>query len=366
MEAKIYKENVLEGIRVGLMAFLICFVVVAVASLAINYLFIDDINRILNGSLSGDPTPTTGSLLLITSMILNLSVFNNGGVLENGGSLHIGMLVFITLPVIAFMIADRRDNKKGHFNMEDMLVYGISSVVYSTILYLFSFIAQGKLLGVEVNFSSPINFVMTIVIVLAIQFFIGLNYNKAFTPGIQKTRFLLRVFLGMGLILGAIGMLVILTKYLGNLLIGFVAMLLLLPNLAVYIMFTFMGASIEFGDQLQKLIGQAGIDISFATLPLGLRIGFIVFFFLVVLVSIWKLDQEHFLEELLLFGTSFSLISLILAYVTKINLGFVKNLLDVQFGIDYVFAFVVPFVVIMLAGLAVLLIRYLKTEILKD
>lgn len=366
MEAKTYKENLIEGVRVGLIAFLICFLAVVIAATIINYVYIDDINRILNGSLSGKPSPTTGSLLLITSLILNLSVFNTGGVLQNGGSLHIGLLIFLVLPIIAFMVADRRDNKKGHFNLEDMLIYSVSSVVYSIVLYLFSVLAKGKLLGVEINFSAPINFIMTIVIVLAIQFFIGLNYNKAFTPGIQKTRFLLRVFLGIGLVLGAIGMLVLLTKYVGNLVFGILATIIFLPNLAAYIMFTFMGASIEFGDQLQKLMNQVGVDISFASFPISLRIGFIAFFFVVVVFSIWKLESEHFLEELLLFGTSFSLISLILAYMTKMNLGFVKNLIDVQFRIDYVFAFVVPFIVIMLAGFAVLLIRYLTKEIKSD
>lgn len=366
MEAKAYKENILEGVRVGLIAFLICFIVVLIASMVINYAFIDDINRILNGSLSGDPTPTTGSLLLITSLILNLSVFNHGGALQNGGSLHIGLLIFLVLPIIAFMFADRRDNKKGRFNLEDMLIYGVSSVVYSATLYMFSVIAQGKVLDVELNFSAPINFFMTIIIVLSIQFFIGLNYNKTFSPGIKKTRLLLRVFLGIGFVLGGIGMLVILVKYVGNLLFGILVTLLLLPNLAAYIMFTFMGASIEFGDQLHSLMSQVGVDISFATLPMGIRVIFILFFFVVVLFSIWKLESERFLEELLLFGTSFSLISLILAYMTKMNLGFVKNLIDVQFSIDYVFAFVVPFVIIMLAGIAVLLFRYLRKEINKE
>jgi len=363
MEIKSYKENIMEGIRVGLIAFLICFAVIAIVATIINYVYIDDINRILNGSLSGNPTPTTGSLLLITSLILNLSVFNNGGVVENGGSFHIGMLAFAVLPTIAFMIADRRGNKKGRFNFEDMLIYSVSSIVFGVVLYLFSMMARGRLLGVELNFSSPVNFMMTIVIVLAIQFFIGLNYNKIFTPGIQKTRLLLRVFLGIGIILGAIGIIVLLTKYVGNLVFGILATLLLLPNLAVYIMFTFMGASIEFGNQLHQLMSQVGVDISFATLPIGLRVVFVVFFFIVVLISIWKLESEHFLEELLLFGTSFSLISLILAYMTKMNLGIVKNLLNVQFGINYVFAFVVPFIVIMLAGIAVLLVRYLTKEI---
>ena len=253
MEAKTYKENILEGVRVGLIAFLICFVVILVAATVINYIYIDDVNRILNGSLSGDPRPTLGSLLLIVSLVLNLSVFNNGGVLANGGSLHIGLLIFLALPIIAFMIADRRDNKKEHFNLEDVMIYCVSSVVYSVILYLFSVIAQGKVLGVEINFSSPLNFIMTLVIVLSIQVFIGLNYNKAFSPGIKKTRSLLRILLGIGLALGFIGLVVGLFKYVGDILISILTIILLLPNIAVYIMFIFMGVNVELGEDVATL-----------------------------------------------------------------------------------------------------------------
>lgn len=363
MDKTLIKKNVIEGVRVGIIAFLICFFTVGLVASIINGVFLDDINRILNGSLSTTPKASLSNFLLLISVIMNLTVFNSGGALQNGGSLHIGLLVLIALPLVAFIIADRRDNKKNHFNHEDMIIYSVSSAVFSLTLFIFSMIAKGRLLGIEVDFSKLMNLVMTMIIIMTIQFFIGLNYNKAFSPGIKKTRILLRIFMGIGLLFGVIGLFVLLGKFISNLFIVILGTLILLPNIAIYIMFTFMGGSMQFSEQLQKLMLQGGIDISFATLPIAMRFVFIVTFFVVVFISVWKLEKEHYLEELILFATSYSLISLIFAYMTKINLGFVKNLLDVQFGFDYVFAFVVPFAVILLAGLIVLLVRFIKHEV---
>jgi hypothetical protein len=356
MEANIVKSNIIEGIRVGIVAFLICFVTIVFSASIINYVFLDEINTIMNGSLSDAPTPTLGTLLLMVSVMMNLSVFNSGGMLQNGGSLHIGLLIFIALPVIAFMIANRRDNKKERFNLDDMLIYSVSSVVYAAVLYLFSFIAKGLLIGIKVDFTAPLNIVMTIIIIMFIQFFIGLNYKKDFSPGIKMTRLMLRVLLGAGLIIGAIGLIYVLSRF-GNIAVLIGAVIIMLPNVATYIMFTFMGASIDFGEQLYVLMDKFGIDISFATLPLIVRIGFIVIFFALVFYAIWKIQKERFIEEMILFATSFSIISLILAYTTRMNLGFVKNFLDVQFGINYIFAFVVPFTIIIFAGLLVVLLK---------
>lgn len=358
-----FKNNVIKGVRASLVSFLICFGVAFVVSIIINIGFLEKLNVLLNGSLSEIPKGSFSNVLIITSLIINFSVFNSGTVVGNGGNLHIGMLIFITLPAIAFFVADRRNNREKHFNSQDLSVYVISSLLFGFYVYGYSLITEGELLGIKINFSNPMNFLMTIVIVLTLQFFIGFNYNKSMPLGIRTSRWLLRCFLILGVVVSIVGMIFVFNRYTQNVFLLVGALILLVPNMAIYSMFMFMGASIEFGDQLQTLMSKFGIDLSFATLELPIRIGFIGCFFVIITIAIWRLGREKFLEELFLFATSFSVISLIFAYCTTMNLGFVKNLIDVQFGINYMFAFMVPFVVILLAGLLLHIFRLIISEI---
>jgi hypothetical protein len=357
------KINAIKGIRVSLIAFIICFVVAFLVSLVINMGYLDEINVLLNGTLSDEPQKHFSNVLIFTTLIINLSVFNSGSILENGGSLHIGLLIFITLPAIAFFIADRRNNREKHFDSQDFSVYIVSSFLFSVYLYVYSVITQGDLLGISINYTDPKNFFMTIIILLTLQFFIGFNYKKSMPIGIQTSRWLFRLFLALTFMLSAGGILYITVQQSLNMFLAIIVIIVLVPNLAIYLMFMFMGASIEFGDQLKSLMAFANIDLSFATFSLPIRIGFIVCFFIIILIAIWKLGREKFLEELFLFATSFSVISLILAYCTTMNLGFVKSMVDVQFGINYVFAFMVPFVVVLLAGLILHIFRLIVFEL---
>jgi len=363
MEVRSYKDNIIEGIRIGLVAFIICFVFLGVLGAVINYAFLDDVNRLLNGSLTQAPKPTVSGMMLIVSMLFNLCFFNSGSVLANGENMHIGLMIFMAIPFIAFIIAGRRKNKHIHFNLDDFMRYIISSVVYSFILYSFSTIAKGSLLDIHIDFTRASNFFMTIIVSLLIQVFIGINYDTTFAKGVQMTRILLRIFLGMGLIAGIIGMVFVFTKFTGNILMIIGIIVLLLPNIAVYAMFTFMGASVEFGDQIQKMFSALQIDVSFGALPYGVRIACIAFFFITIVISIVKINRDNFVKETGLFAISFSGISLFLAYCTKVNAGSILNMLDIQFGIDYLFAFFVPFFTITLTGLLVLLARRIINEI---
>lgn len=360
---KYLKTNLIKGARVGILSFLICFFVSFVFSLVINIGFLDKLNVLLNGSLSDAPKHSISNYLVITSLFINFSVFNNGAVLDNGGTLHIGLLFFIVLPAIAFFVADRRNNKEKHFNGQDFVVYVTSSILFGLFVYFYSWITKGELLGIKIDFTEPMNLLMTIVMALTIQYFIGFNYNKKMPVGISTSRWLLRVFIAIGFILSVLGIVLVVSKYISSIPLLIAISIVLIPNMAIYAMFMLMGASIEFGDQLQVLMENVGVDISFATLNLPIRVGLIACFFIIVLFAIWKLGKNKFLEELFLLATSFSCISLILAYCTHMNLGFIKNLLDVQFGINYFFAFMVPFVIILLAGFILHIFRLIFHEI---
>lgn len=357
------KINLIKGARVGILAFLICFAVAFIMSLVINFGYLGKVNTLLNGSLSAAPKASLSNVLIITSLIINFTVFNNGAVLENGGTLHLGLLVFVLLPAIAFFIADRRNNKEKHFDGQDFIVYILSSLLFGIFVYSYSWITKGELLGIKINFTEPLNFLMTIVMSLVIQYFIGFNYNKKMPVGIRMSRWLLRVFLAFGFFASVVGVVAVLSKYISSIPLLIAISIVLVPNLVIYAMFMLMGASIQFGDQLQVLMSNIGIDMSFATLNLPIRISLIAVFFTIILIAIWRLGKERFLEELFLLATSFSVISLIFAYCTHMNLGFIKNLLDVQFGINYLFSFIVPFVIILLAGFILHIIRMILSEI---
>ncbi len=365
MEEQGVRGNILKGIQIGLTAFLICFGLAFIVGLILNYGFMDEINRFVNGSLSENPEPSFSSLLLVVASILNLSVFNSGGLLENGGSMHIGLLIFILLPMFAFWIADRSNNKSDHFGLDDMMEYLVSSSVFGVILFVFSLIAKGKLLGLTIHFGHVINFFMMILVLLCVQFFIAMNYNKNFNPGIGRTRFVVRWLLVIGFGLTVIGMTAVFIKLGVGFMIGFAAILLVAPTVTVYILFTFMGASIEFSDQLMTIFNTFGIDLSFAVLPLPIRLLLILVFFGLIFYSILKLDQEGFIKNTLYFAGSFSIISFILAYMTKMNLGFVKGWVDVEFKINEIFALAMPAGLVLLAGALVFLVRYLRKELAK-
>jgi hypothetical protein len=363
MKNNIVLNKAKEGIRIGLLAFLIDFIFGLVISIIVNTMFLSQLNQWINGSLSEHVGFSFPTFIRTISFVMNISVFNGGGTIQNGGEFHVGVLLFAIIPIIAFWLADRRENKIKSFSFVEFIVYTCSAVVFATLLMIYSIITRGEILGLEYHFASFRNFIMTGVIVICIQFFISLNYNKTFSPGFKSARLLLRVLLGFSIAIGLIGMVVLMGRYTGNILLMIGAIIVLLPNLAVYIMFTLMGISVQFGEQLTTLMNMAQVDISFTTLSLPIRIGLIVLYFLLLLLVILRMKKERYLRELIWFALSFSFVSFILAYCTTINLGFVKNLLDVQFGINYSLAFGVPFISILLTGLLVLFGRILKKEL---
>ena len=362
MKNNIVLKKAKEGIRIGLWAFLIEFVFSVFTALVINAMFINQLNQWINGSLSEQVKFSFPMFIRTISFIMNISVFNGGGIIQNGSEFRVGMLIFAILPIIAFWLADRRENKLKTFGFVEFIVYCSSSFIFSALLMIYALITQGEMLGLNYQFASLRNFIMTGIIIICIQFFVSLNYNKQFSSGFKSARVLLRILLGISILAGLIGMIVLFGKYTSNFLLIIAAIVILLPNVAVYIMFTMMGISVQFGEQLTTLMNMAQIDASFTMLSLPIRIGLIVLYFLLLIFVVLRIKKENYLRELVWFALSFSFVSFILAYCTTINLGFVKNLLDVQFGINYALAFGVPFVSVLLSGGVVVLVRILKKE----
>lgn len=356
-----YKSAALEGLRSGMLAMLILFGIGLVISIFMNLFFLDDINILLNGSLSESPKVSGNSILLIASVIMNLSLLNNGGQMANGGALHIGYVAFLLLPMLSIFIADLRSNHKRELNRSSWISYAVSSLSFTLLVYFFSLIAKGELMMIEVDYTNPMNLPMMLVISMFIQVIIGINMKKDFSEGIRMLRFSLRVLYAIAAIVVLLGGFLLLKDRISNPLYILILLVVLLPNLAVYGVFTIMGASISYGDNLKTLFSQLGIDLSFTQIPLLLRIVLMTIFVIIILFSVWKI-KKNYIMNLCVFAVGFSITSLILAYATKINLGIVKNLLDIEFGYSYFYVFFVPLGMILLLGMVNQLIQLIAKE----
>ncbi len=100
-----------EGLRIGLWAFILHFVLSGILALIVNVVAMGQLNQWINGSLSDGITFQFSRWIRTISFTMNISVFNGGGVIQNGGEFHIGVLIFAIIPIIAFWVADRRENK---------------------------------------------------------------------------------------------------------------------------------------------------------------------------------------------------------------------------------------------------------------
>jgi hypothetical protein len=359
MKAIDKKVVAIEGVRVGLKAFIITYVIAFVVSLVVNISVIDRIQDYLQGTLSQGIGFNFGLVIKTTSLIMNMAVFNTSG------EIQIGILSFVALPLLSFYIADRSDNEKEGMDFIGFIIYGIAGVVYMVLLSLTSFISRGNYLGVNVNFVSLRNMIMTIIIAILIQMVIGMNYDANRLPGVMATRWMIRLSLGITALIAIIAMIVGVLKFTNNVLVILLAILVLMPNLMVYILFMTMGVSVDFNNSLDKLLAFGKLNLSYDAIPIGFRIVLIIIFVAAVIFSLTKVEKSSFIKGLSGFAIVYALSCLLLAYGTRINLGVVKGLMDIGLGINLIQAFVYPFVAIMIMGLLWVAIKHMM-KVLKS
>lgn len=352
-------ETALEGVRVGLKTFILTYILAFLIALVINLSVIEDVKNFLQGTLAEGVGFNFGLVIKATSIIMNLSVFNTSGTIQ------LGLLIFVLLPFVAFFVADRNDNKEEGMDIKGFSIYVVASFVYTLLLMLLSLISRGEFLGVEVDFLSLRNVIMTFVITLLIQVTIGMNYDVHRLPGIIATRWMVRLMVGFAFVIGLIGFVVFATKYTTNPILILFAVIVLVPNIAIYLMFMMMGISVEFNTELDKLLGFAQIDLSYGSIPIMLRVILMALFIVFIFISIYKMDHTKYLKGLLMFAVSFPLICLLAALCTVVDLGDVKFIGSIRFGIDYLKAFLYPFIAVIFMGVVDIAIKHFFT-VLKD
>lgn len=352
-------ETGLEGLRVGLKTFILTYILAFMIALVVNLSFIEDIKNFLQGTMGDGVGFNFGLVIKATSIIMNLSVFNTSGTIQ------LGLLIFVILPFFAFFIADRNDNKKEGMDLKGFIIYIVASLIYTVLLMLLSLISRGDFLGVEIDFLSLRNVLMTFVITLLIQVVIGMNYDVHRLPGIIATRWMVRLLVGFAFVVGIIGFVVFALKYTTNPVLILFAVIVLVPNIAIYLMFMMMGISVEFNTELEKLMSFAQIDLSYGSVPILLRVVLMALFILFVFISIYKMDHSRYLRGMIVFALSFPAICLLAALCTVIDLGDVKFIGSIRFGIDYLQAFMYPFLAVGFMGVVDLAIKHFFT-VLKD
>lgn len=345
--------TVVEGVRVGLKAFIITYLTAFVISVIINLSVIENIQDYLQGTLSEGVGFDFGLVVKTAAVIMNTSVFNSSGTIQ------LGLLVFGALPLIAFFIADMRDNRREGMDATGSIIYVVASLVFTLLLTAVSFLTRGHLLGMDISFVSWRNVMMTFVITLLIQVAIGMNYNMNRLPGIIATRWMVRLTIGTTSVLSALGLIVLLVPYTRSVSLILLAMIVLVPNLAIYSFFMMFGVGISFNESLEKLLAFGNIDLSYSAVPVWGRLLLIGLFILFALFSISRIDKRNFIMGMVGFTLSFSLISLLVAYCTVIDLGVVKGLMDIRLGINPLRAFLYPLGGTVIVGALYLMIQNL-------
>lgn len=355
------KSNLYDGLKIGLFAFVICYVISFVFALILNFTAMGFVKNTMVGAIGNSGSTGLGTITKISSILMSVSVFNSHG------AIRIGIILFAMIPFAAFFLVCNKERMKGGFNIWNLLLYFTSSMVFAIVLTLLQLVTRGNLLDVDISFISIKNVITSIFVVFLIQLIIGLNYNKKAKSYIRATRVLFRLVLGLGAIFALIDLIkgVI---HLPIFILGKIGVVLgLLPNVTVYKSFLFMGNNIETSESLAKWMDKAGsMKISFDGLNLPMSIAAIITWILLVLFSLLYVNKNKYWKEMGLFALLFSSISTFLAFCTATSLGKVILIGEITIGINILQAFFVPFISILALGLMLWLIRkmiYILKEI---
>ncbi|PKM52584.1 MAG: hypothetical protein CVV02_00165 [Firmicutes bacterium HGW-Firmicutes-7] len=355
------KSNLREGLKTGLFAFVVCYLLSFVLALLLNFTAMSFVKTTMIGAMGGSGSSGFGTLIKLTSIIMSVSVFNSHG------AIRIGMMLFAILPFSTFFAVGNKERVGRGFNAWNLLLYFITSGVFTVVLTLLQLVTRGDFLDINVSFISFQNLLTTLFVTVLIQLIIGLNYNKKPRSYIRATRVLFRLVLGLGLFFALIDLIKVVIHIPVSIL-GKVGIVLgLLPNVTVYKSFLFMGNNIETSESLAQWMDKAAsMNISFEGLNLFMSIAAIIIWILMVLFSLLYINKNKYWKEMCLFAIAFSSISTFLAFCTSTSLGTVILVGEIFIGINMLQAFFVPLLSILALGLMVWLIRkmvYIVKEI---
>ncbi len=364
-----YGEYIVLGINKGLTAFLISFILCLLLSLLLNLHFYNELIMLTVGSLGEATQAGGGTILRMAVLILGLSFF------QTAGKFQLGLLLLAAIPILAFLTAGllfrvKKKEKGGYVNLlSSMIIDGLAGAVCALFLFAAAFLTKGELFGLDINFASLRNLGFSFAFSIFIQFILGIDRSKSFasfTPGLLKTRSLIWLSLGFSALTGILYILYYLTPFLKSFLRILVFSAVFLPNLAAYLSFILMGLTVDLADSLGSLKNYLNLSSDPLMLSAEIRVVLVVAFILLVFILLIKMPSLKYWHNLLTLATGFSLSMLVLAAATRIDLGYVKGALNVSLSVSPLKAFAVPFVIILLDGLLLRLLRQICREIYGD
>lgn len=335
---------IVEGLRSALVAFLIMLGISLVVSILVNFTYYEKFNEIMSGTLGGDKGVTVSSIIKITIAIFNLSLFNTLGTLK------LGILLFLIIPTIAFIISNKNinNNNRGSIDLANIKIYIITSLAFGILQFVISLITAGEIVeDLIINFASIGNIISTILITFLIQIFIKVNYKSdSRSEGFKAFKYTYRSILIIGSIVGLVAIVYGVRSQSKDIMILLTSIIVLLPNVIAYTCFYMMGLTLEFNDKLQNALDYIGIDASLGSMMVVRYVGVLVFV-LIVIIVIYKMNKDKFIINTSIYSISLGLFMGILAYLSKIDIKQIPILGTITISVNsLVLSVVIPIITI--------------------
>lgn len=345
------KKSLINALKTSLTAFiLLCFASLLIA-IVFNFIGMDFLKSIVIGNLGDDGGTLWGRIVKVATLIMNLSLF------VKINEVQLGIIIFSILPFGAFYLAKNKSIKNG-ITMMNVIGFLTSSLVFAVLMSAFDWMTKGDFLGVQVKMVSILNFLWVLCYGFFIQFIIAINYNKQAPSYIRASRFVFRLIMGVGAVLGLIEL--IFLKAPLSILERIVMILAFLPNMIAYKALMIMGNEMQMSYTVSKAYAEAGnIHISISELPIGLRVGAVCLFGILLGITIFRIDKEKFWFNNILFSFIFSSSCTFIAVMSTIQMGTIILVGDIFLGYNLVIVFLIPMITCLLIGLIIWMIRKL-------
>lgn len=339
-------KYIVAGLQLALKAFIISIIFSAVLSLVINYAFAEGFSEIMSGNI-GTSSVTFTSIIRLTFIIFNLSLFNVAG------SMKVGLVILGIIPLVAFGIVSRGSGLKKRL-IDGLIECTIASIVFALLQLIVSLITSGDLVdGMFINFATIRNILSTVIITLLIQVFIRVNYRNNYNQnsGLKAFSITFKSLLSISTFIGIIASIVLLKDMINEFILLVFSIILLLPNIVVYLILYMMGLTIKMSEPLHKALNVAGVDVSIVDQFLLFRFLGVAIFIGIIIFSIFKIRKNLSLKSLVIYMLLLSVFSGLIAYCSMTNLGKFIFVGEVIFGISPVLAVIVPLVGVFVIGI---------------
>ncbi len=351
MKIKI-KNDLLDGVRIGLKSFIILYVFAILISVVLNLTVVESLKDYLLGTMDADIGFSFPVVFKLAAFIMNISFFHSTG------DMYFGFIAFIILPFFAFLLSIR--DKDGLSILDNIIRFSLSSLILSTLILLVSFLLRGEMIGVSIDFVSFRNFLVSFFLSIVLQLLITFNRHLDSFEGIYLTKNFLKYSFIFTIVASFVGIAFFVSKYLHNIFLIFVIALALVPNVAVYLFFAMFGVPLIVSDQMQAAMDFAGVNVNILQMPLMIRMILIAFLIIIIVLTFMSKGEEVSVKSLVGFSILTSILCLVISVITYIDVGNMIKLLDVKLYIDNFAAFILPFTYI--AGFSVVYLLVLKVS----